>query len=122
MSKNNDKGVEVECGEGVERIKLIGRHVKNSVGGEVCGGKVVEISGGVSTKYCFKMWRYVENKVEGGVRKGAEMMPEKRSGNDAQRMQWGKSKKKRVKGEEDSWRIPVNEKRSGKWVQGVSTE
>ena len=36
--------------ESVKRIKLIGRHVKNSVGGEVSGGKGVEISGGVSTK------------------------------------------------------------------------
>ena len=80
--------------ESVKRIKLIGRHVKNSVGGEVSGEKGVEISGGVSTKYCFKMRRYVENKVEGGVRRGAEMMPEKRSGNDAQRMQWGESEKR----------------------------
>ena len=69
-------------------IKLIGRHVKNSVGGEVSGGKRVEISGAVSTKYCFKMGRYLENKVEGGVRKRVEMMPEKMNGNDAQRIQW----------------------------------
>ena len=112
----------MECGESVERIKLIGRHVKNSVGGKVCGGKVVEISGGVSTKYCFKMLRYVETKVEGGVRKGAEMMPEKRSGNDAQRMQWGKSEKKKSRRGRRFLENTVNEKRSGKWVQGVSTE
>ena len=48
----------------------------------------MEISNRVSTKYCFKMGRYVEIKVYGGVRKGVEMMPEKRSGNDAQRIQW----------------------------------
>ena len=45
-----------------QKNKVIGRHVKNSVGGEVSGEKEVEISGGVSTKYCFKMRRYVGNK------------------------------------------------------------
>ena len=74
MSKNDGKGVEVECGESVNRIKLFGRHVKNSVGGEVSGGKGVEISSRVSTKYCFKIGRYVENK--------AGRRSEKRSGND----------------------------------------
>ena len=62
MSKNDGKGVEVECEKSAKRIKLIGRHVKNSVGGEVSGENEVEISGGVSTKYCFKMRRYVGNK------------------------------------------------------------
>ena len=45
MSKNDGKGVEGECGKSAKRIKLIGRHVKNSAGGEVSGGKEVEISG-----------------------------------------------------------------------------
>ena len=86
------------CGESVNRIKLIGRHVKNSVGGEVSGGKGVEISGGVSIKYCLKMGRYVENK--GGrrseKRSGNDAWAEKRSGNDAQKLQGGRggSKKK----------------------------
>ena len=40
--------------------------------------------------YCFKMGRYLKNKVEERVRKGVEiqMMPEKRSGSDAQGIQW----------------------------------
>ena len=82
-----------ECGESVNRIKLIGRHVKNSVGEEVNEGeRRGNIWGGgvwgVSTNYCFKMGRYLENKVEEGVRKGVEIMPEKRSENDSRRKQW----------------------------------
>ena len=45
VSKNDGKGVEGECGKSAKRIKIIGRLVKNSAGGEVSGGKEVEISG-----------------------------------------------------------------------------
>ena len=58
----------------------------------------MEISGGVSTKYCFKMGRYLEIKhvkVEGRVRKGTVlMMPEECSG--------GRREKKRVEGEHNA--------------------
>ena len=80
--------------------------VKNAVCGEVSGEKGDEISGGVSTKHCFKIGRYLENKVEGQVRishssfslrKGVKMMPKEYSGR--------KKEKKRLEGEEDTWRI-----------------
>ena len=68
------------------------------------GGKEMEISGGVSTKYCFKMRRYVENKWKEEwekerkwcLRKGVAMMPKECSGG-----KW----EKRVEWEEDTWRI-----------------
>ena len=59
-------------------------------------GKRVELFGKVSTKYWFKMGRYLEKEVEGVVRKGVKMVP----------AEYSEKRSEKTRGQE-SWSINI---------------